>query len=555
LTFTHGGGLKRSVNLSRRELLGLLLAPAVASRCAPRPRRTFPGEIRGGALTLGHRLRQPHAVSSSAPVPVQVLIVGAGPSGLSAAWRLEQLGVTDYRVLELEAQPGGTSAYGDDGVVPHPWGAHYVPVPTRENRVLIRLLDELGVLEPVPAGDLGRAPRARERYAVREPEERVFHSGAWFEGLYPAALASAEDLAELERFEAEVGRLVAWRDAEGRRAFTLPFERCSPAAELVALDRSSAERWLEERGYRSPLLRWTLEYACRDDYGASLADTSAWALLFYFASRMEAPGQPSAPLITWPEGNGRVVRHFAKGAGERLVTGQLVTDVLPRESDVLVTVYDARTERLSAFAASFVVLAVPQFVAARVLRPWRERTPDWVSKYEYGAWLVANLHLRARPRSRGFPFAWDNVIYGSRSLGYVAATHQTLRDRGPTVWTWYHAYVEPPRTTREHLIALDHATATEAVLRDLGPAHSDLEPQLERIDFWRWGHAMVRPKPGFLWDPLRRRARDPVGRVHFAHSDLSGLPLLEEALDQGVRAAEEVAERLGRTFSSLRGAA
>jgi hypothetical protein len=114
--------------------------------------------------------------------------------------------------------------------------------------------------------------------------------------------------------------------------------------------------------------------------------------------------------------------------------------------------------------------------------------------------------------------------------------------------------VEPPRTTREHLIALDHATATEAVLRDLGPAHSDLEPQLERIDFWRWGHAMVRPKPGFLWDPLRRRARDPVGRVHFAHSDLSGLPLLEEALDQGVRAAEEVAERLGRTFMSLRGA-
>ena len=39
--------------------------------------------------------------------------------------------------------------------------------------------------------------------------------------------------------------------------------------------------------------------------------------------------------------------------------------------------------------------------------------------FEYGSWMVANLHLRARPRSTGFPFAWDNVIMDSPSLGYV----------------------------------------------------------------------------------------------------------------------------------------
>jgi hypothetical protein len=31
-----------------------------------------------------------------------------------------------------------------------------------------------------------------------------------------------------------------------------------------------------------------------------------------------------------------------------------------------------------------------------------------------------------------------------------------------------------------------------------------------------------------------------VGNIHFAHSDLSALPLFEEAFDQGLRATREV---------------
>jgi hypothetical protein len=56
----------------------------------------------------------------------------------------------------------------------------------------------------------------------------------------------------------------------------------------------------------------------------------------------------------------------------------------------------------------------------------------------------------------------------------------------------------------------------------------------------RWGHAMVQPRVGFVFGPSRRKAALPVGRLFFAHSDLSGLALFEEALHHGVRAAEEV---------------
>ena len=42
--------------------------------------------------------------------PGRVLIIGAGPTGLGAAYRLHELGVGDFIVIEAEATPGGLAA-------------------------------------------------------------------------------------------------------------------------------------------------------------------------------------------------------------------------------------------------------------------------------------------------------------------------------------------------------------------------------------------------------------------------------------------------------------
>jgi hypothetical protein len=67
----------------------------------------------------------------------------------------------------------------------------------------------------------------------------------------------------------------------------------------------------------------------------------------------------------------------------------------------------------------------------------------------------------------------------------------------------------------------------------------------------RWGHAMIRPKPGFLWGQSRRRAAIPYRGIQFAGADLSGLALFEEAFYHGVRAAEEVLKERGEKFNSI----
>ncbi len=52
--------------------------------------------------------------------------------------------------------------------------------------------------------------------------------------------------------------------------------------------------------------------------------------------------------------------------------------------------------------------------------------------------------------------------------------------------------------------------------------------------------ALVRPRPGFIGGPSRRKLAEPIGKIHFAHSGLSGFSTFEEAQYRGVIAAERV---------------
>ena len=58
---------------------------------------------------------------------------------------------------------------------------------------------------------------------------------------------------------------------------------------------------------------------------------------------------------------------------------------------------------------------------------------------------------------------------------------------------------------------------------------------VDRLDVMRWGHAMIQPRPGFLWGAARKAAAQPYRGIHFGNTDLSGVALLEEAFYHGLR--------------------
>jgi glycine/D-amino acid oxidase-like deaminating enzyme len=463
------------------------------------------------SAAVGHRLRD------RAPMPaprrtvrVPVVIVGGGIAGLSAAWQLERSGFHDYVLLEMEREAGGNSRGGENAVSRYPWAAHYVPVPGPHATLVRELFRELGVLT-----DAGWD----ERTLCFAPQERLFVHGEWQSGLESELLGSRRGREELRRFEELI-------DAQRRSGeFTIPMAHGARAGS--ALDRVSFAEWLDAAGLRSPEMRWYAEYGTRDDYGARASDTSAWAGVHYHASRERTEQGP----LTWPEGNAWIARRLAERIGTRLITGVPVHRVSPDANRWRVRAGDAE------YACDQVIFAAPTFLAPYVVEGMH------APEFTYSPWLVANLTLDRWPDDRGVPPAWDNVVRNGVGLGYVVATHQSLRarDDGPTVWTYYCALAgRSPATERRVLQTSTWSNWVERIMMELSVAHPNIRRCVTHVDIVRLGHAMVRPTVGFLGADARRDLQWAPRNIHLAHSDLSGLSLFEEAQYRGVTAANAV---------------
>ncbi len=530
------------MKFTRREILTAFLGlPFALSACRSNSENVpVQGEIVGANLTVGHIFR-----IRTAEVPannwenIKVAIIGGGAAGLSAAWNLTKNDFRDFVLLELENKIGGTAQSGQNSWIGYPWGAHYLPVPFQENAELIALLDEMSLTE-------GRTPNGeiivKEQFLCREPEERVFYKGRWYEGLYLNVGAGEDDKRQFAEFQKQVDFWVNWRDARGKRAFTLPIANCSADPEVIALDKISFGDWLRQKGFTSERLLWYCDYATRDDYGLKLETASAWAGLFYFCSRVRKSGEESQPFITFPEGNGHFVNYLSEKIKDKTRLRTLALEIVPNEKGVDVVYLNTETNELRGIHAAKAIFAAPIFTAKYLIRDFKTAPPAFVNEFQHNAWFVANLFLKDRPKPRftkDFPLAWDNVLYESPSLGYVNSTHQKGIDYGAAVFTYYYPMCGET-DGRAKLFALDHAQLTDIILTDLARAHPNIRELTEKIDVMRWGHAMISPRTGFLWSGARDEANKPFRNIHFAHSDLSGIALFEEAFYHGIRAASEI---------------
>lgn len=535
------------MNLTRRQFLlsGVSLAAFVGtggwSWFAPETQVT--GSIVGASSAIGHKLREGTFAEPTESVKAKIVIVGGGIAGLSAAWALQSAGLEDFILLDLEKEPGGNAMSGKNEVSAYPWGAHYVPLLTEESNAARALFEDLGIITGYEKG----LPVYNDYYISSEPHERLFLHGRWQDGLVPTIGATERDKEQYAAFFGEMERYKHLKGSDGKRAFAIPLDKSSADKELRALDAVSMADYMRKHGWDSERLLWYVDYCCRDDYGATAEHVSAWAGIHYFAGRAGAAANADAQsVLTWPEGNGFIVHALAKRFGERIRTNALVYNVTKTDAGAQIRYWDAARDVTVKLEADAVILATPHFISERLYPTGMNLKP-----YSYSPWAVANITLRMQPKGKGAAPSWDNMIYKSELLGYVVATHQNLNHiQRETVITYYWPLSHlPPAEARREAYARSYDDWRDRILTELLRVHPELKGQVKHLDVWLWGHGMIRPEPDFIW----KARQNTVGKapVFYAHSDMSGISIFEEANHHGVQAAEALMRHFKHPFRSV----
>ena len=514
-------------------------------------------------LELGHLMRDRQSLPEpTATWHCNVLIVGSGASALTAAWKLKREGFHDFVMFE-GPEPDGNNAGIVNGELRYPTAAHYFALPSPESRHIRQMLSDIGVLIGDPDAE---TPEYDEMVVVHALEERLLRNGIWQEGLLP------EEDDDSRRFFKLIHELSQTKGADGKPLFAIPIIFSSNDPQWLELDQLTFAQWLAREGYISPSLLWYVNYCCRDDYGQGIQHVSAWAGLHYFAARTgQAKHAGYGAVLTWPDGLATFNRKLREFVGfERYdplqITSQgtsmqgLQTPAIMNGSVLKMTEHDDHVELLVVVSnkntpstpqtirviANQVISAMPLYMASYVV----ENITDYgfnprQHMPEYGPWIISSFVFDTYPQEiDGAPLAWDNVVLDGDGLGYVVSTHQLIRTAKPerTAFTAYYALDEDaPRTVRQWMMTASQQELLAKAATDLEQAYPKvLWQHLRQIDITLRGHAMASPTPGYRSNAGLKALQNHHSRILFAHSDLSGYSVIEEAAWWGIQAANKV---------------
>jgi monoamine oxidase len=480
-------------------------------------RRDFLAGGAAAAVSVSLRGLVPAAAPMARP-PVRVIVVGAGISGLTCAYRLRAAGV-GVRVFEAQHRAGGRMSslrgHFEDGQVAELGGELIDSGHTH----LRGLAQELGLA----IDDL--APEGLEERPV------------WFFG--GAKRSEAE---VVEAFLPVAVRIAAARARLGQDDVTY---RSEGAAQ--ELDRLSVAEWLD----RIEVPRWfrqLLDVAFTTEFGLEIDRQSA----LNFLTTIDTVAEPFRVYGESDErfhvrgGNDLVPQTLARRLGGGAIELGCVLERIRRRPDGLVECSLRRGGRAFAAAADHVVVTLPFSLLRDVaieadLTPAKRRA---IAELGYGT--NAKLMIGFQQRT------WRTDFGSSGS---------TLTDL-PYQLTWETSRLQAGRsgiltnfTGGRHGLELGTGAAAERaaeVARQLDGVYPGLSASRTREARFHWpsfpytrgSYACYLPGQ---WTALRGAEGEPAGNLHFAgeHCSLAAQGFMEGGCETGERAAAEVMAALG----------
>lgn len=532
--------MERRTFVKKLALGSLVLGQLRLTAACAGPVRKYTFRRSGIPAETAHLVRSKPMDGEPPVIRHQRIIIGAGISGLSVAYHLDQADQKDFLVLEMEEQIGGNAQFGETKAGKFPQGAHYLPVQNLENKPLLDFLHKTGSVTHFSHDGI---PYYNELELCHEPEERLLIFGKWHSGI-------AESLVQLhpgekpgwDRFFKLMDEFRTYRGKDGKDIFFIPQSMASEDHDLGHLDHISFREYLEGQKLRTNSLDWYLDYCCRDDYGQDTSQVSAFAGIHYFAARKGA-GKNAAmhAQLTWPEGNGYLAAKLAENIRPSIQTGMIVRSVTKTGTGSYhIAAFNWLNKQFLRYEAQEIVLAVP-----RHLRPWllSEMQPvDWLMP-THQPWWVATVELEPFPDFNGAQRSWDNVVFNHPTLGYICNMNQQLkRPGGNTLFTFYKPLDKSEATeTRHTYLRKSDEDLKKEIVADIESIYPGIESYIRYMEVRVWGHGMVSPGIGYVTSKERQAQQQAIdGRIHFAHTDDIGFSLFEEAFDIGYRVAKNI---------------
>lgn len=501
--------------------------------------------LSGTKHLLGHRLWIKDFPKSTKQIEVPYLIVGGGISGLSAARQFHKKGISDFLIVELENHLGGNSSNGENKYSKYPLGAHYLPLPNFKDKELLQFLEE----EKIILGYNEKGfPVFDELQLTFAPDERLFYKNNWQEGVVPKEGNLVSDDLEFDKFFKQMDIFRTSKGEDQKYLFDIPIYLSSTHEETRNLDKVTMKEWFRKNKFTSEPLYNYIDYCCKDDFGLGIEFVSAWAGIHYFAGRkQDSTAEKRDSVLTWPEGNSRLANHLKKYTTNKSLKNHLIYEVKIENKKVIAKAFDDINKTSVEIIADKVIMSSPQFVNQYLIKDRKAFT----KAFHYTPWLLATLTVKDLFDNFSFPLSWDNVIYDAKGLGYVYDQHQTLNQvQDKKVITYYYSFSSGDlRKTRKELYKKDKEYWKQFVLNDLKIAHPDIEEYTEDIEVFLLGHGMISPSPGFIFGEAKKQAKQNIEqKIYFAHTDLSGISIFEEAFHQGINVVNEIID--GTTLDS-----